>query len=423
MSSLTKAQRRRLKLQMEREKQVDEDQFLDNMIQEAKAMNNNITQPVNPVFNETLTKPDPSLLAAVDSMHEKALTTSTTSTTSNQSSVLTTSTAESVGVVENLSTQPNQSTQPTQPTDKPTHIVTPPTVLVTEKDIIDKANFMWSEVKTVAKNEEKFKNMKDKEKIEFFRTNMGYASFMDDHPIVTRYMICMGQYKTVAFKKYLEKIKRVKHPDVDKREKGYMEDQWIRRQADYVQYLWEAYQKRHFNNAERQWVWQNTYKNLRGEFDDFRNMHKDIETKVEEEKSVLAAKNARDLLERLKTGTQKLSPDEEKLLLHELQVLLLKRRFQSVLDQLLKTVEPVEPTVVGTGTGPDDNQPKITMIETVDAERMGEIPDQYKDPKYRGLEAVIGADGHAVNVDREMLISDNNGLKPILEERDDNLDV
>lgn len=390
-ASLTKAERRRLKLQKEREKQDEEDKFLDSMIQDAKAMSDETTKSEpTPEF----IKPDPELLAAVDSMHAKA------------------------------TEQPTQQQEePTEkPTEKPTHVVTPPTVLVTEKDIIDKANFMWSEVKTVAKNDENFKKMKDKEKIEFFRTNMGYASFMDDHPIVTRYMICMGQYKPVAFKKYLEKIKRTKHPDVDKREKGYMEDQWIRRQADYVQYLWEAYQKRHFNNAERQWVWQNTYKNLRGEFDDFRNMHKDIETKVEEEKSVLAAKNARDLLERLKTGTQKLSPAEEELLLHELQTLLIKRRFSSVLEQLLKKVEAVEPASTGTGEGPDDNQPKITMIETVDAERMAEIPDQYKDPKYRGLEAVVGTDGKAVELNKEILVDSEEKLKTILETREDNLE-
>lgn len=404
-ASLTKSQRRRLKLQMEREKQAEEDKFLDGMIQEVKTLAGEVKEPLDAVPEETFIKPDPELLAAVDSMHEKLL-------------------------------NADQKTEPTadgkaKPAadEKPTHVVTAPTVLVTEQDIINKANFMWSEVKTVAKNDETFKKMKDKEKIEFFRTNMGYASFMDDHPIVTRYMICMGQYKPAAFKKYLEKIKRVKHPDVDKRDKGYMEDQWIRRQADYVQYLWECYQKRHFNNAERQWVWQNTYKSLRGEFDDFRNMHKDIETKVEEEKSVLAAKNARDLLERLKTGTQKLSPQEEELLLHELQTLLLKRRFSSVLEQLLQKVEPKEPTATGIGTGPDDNQPKITMIETVDAERMGEIDDKYKDPKYRGLEAVLGADGKAVEMDREILVNNvtdvkhtNHTLPTIVERREDNLD-
>ena len=75
----------------------------------------------------------------------------------------------------------------------------------------------------------------------------------------------------------LDKIRMVMHPPPDKREKNYMEDQWIRRQADYVRFLWEAYQKGHFNNAEAKFIWEDSYTKLKGEFDDFRNIYKQVE--------------------------------------------------------------------------------------------------------------------------------------------------
>lgn len=391
---LTKTQKRRMKLQAAQDEAAKENAFIDIMINEAKCTNSHVYENQTSkstgklkkklVHGDTsgiFTRADPALLNSVEEMKQNA-----TNNMNGQSPTQT-------------SLDPNQA-----PNQTPTHELTAPTVLITEDDIVNKADFMWAEVKLAAKSDEKFRAMKDKAKIEFFRTNMGYASFMDDHPIVTRYMICMGQYKSKSFRRYLDRIKQVVHPDASLREKGYMEDQWIRRQADYVQYLWESYQKRHYNNAERKYVWQNTYMNLRGEFNDFRNMHKDIETKVEEEKEVLAAQNARDLLERLKSGTQKLSTDEEAMLLLELQTLIVKRRFQTTLDEMLKKTEVIAASSTGVGHGADDNAPKITMIETVDAERMNEIDDKYKDPKYRGLEAVLGADGRAVSVDQEILI-------------------
>ena len=214
--------------------------------------------------------------------------------------------------------------------------------LVTEKDIISKADNLWRTLKDYVKANPRFKKYQDKKKLEIFREKLGFGAFMEEFPIVARYMICMGQYKTSAFKRFLDKMKRTKHPPPAERSKGYMEDQWIRWQADYVQYLWEEYQKRHYNNAERQWVWQETYKRLRGEFDDFRKMHDDIEERIKEEKDVLAAKNARELMQRLTTGTQKLSESDEKELLYELQNIVYKKNFNIVLKELVQKRQPTE---------------------------------------------------------------------------------
>jgi hypothetical protein len=216
--------------------------------------------------------------------------------------------------------------------------------LVTEKDIIAKADFMWKTVKDYVKTNPKFKDLQDKKKLEIFRERLGFETFMEEFPIVSRYMICMGQYKTRAFQRFLDKIKRAKHPPPNERPKNYMEDQWIRWQADYVQYLWEEYQRRHYNNAERQWVWQETYKRLKGEFDDFRKMHEDIEDRIKEEKELLAAKNARELLERLKSGSQQLKPEEEEKLLNDLRDLVIKKNFSIVMQELLRKRQPTEVT-------------------------------------------------------------------------------
>jgi hypothetical protein len=42
-------------------------------------------------------------------------------------------------------------------------------------------------------------------------------------------------------------------------------------------------------------VLQSTYDNLKKEFKDFRNMHDEIQAKVESEKKLLAGQNAREL--------------------------------------------------------------------------------------------------------------------------------
>jgi len=57
-ASLTKSQRRRLKLQMEREKQAEEDKFLDGMIQEVKTLAGEVKEPLDAVPEETFIKPD-----------------------------------------------------------------------------------------------------------------------------------------------------------------------------------------------------------------------------------------------------------------------------------------------------------------------------------------------------------------------------
>jgi hypothetical protein len=285
-----------------------------------------------------------------------------------------------------------QESSATETVSKPPNdgTVHPDTKTLSKEKIIKIAELMWADVKEQAKNNKEYIKMKDKDKLDFFRSKLGHAEFMTEYPIVARYMICYGQYSSKAFARMLDKMVMTKHPDV--RPAGYMEDQWIRRQSDYVQYLWEAYQTRHHNTAERQYIWQESYKRLKGEFDDFKNMHKEVEEKIKHEKKELAAKNARELLNRIGEKTQSLSAEDTIYLMDELQRLAYKKMFSNCMKELLVTREVAPHKCSGKGTGPDQPAPKITMIETVDVERMNEIDDKYKPAELRGMEPVLEED-------------------------------
>ena len=288
-------------------------------------------------------------------------------------------------------TNTSDTTTPT-PTTESTPVSTDgisSTATISQEEMVRRIDEMYAVVKKYSTEHSEFKDLPDKKKLELFRPQ--YGELMNELPIVTRYMICMGQYSSKALHRVLHKTATMKHPPPDKREKGYMEDQWIRRQADYVQYMWEHYQRRHYNNAERVAVWEHTYRTLKGEFDDFRDMHKETEEKVKEEKKELVGRNFRDLLERLKTGKQNISEDERNFLKNEGSVIIFMALYKNVMAELLEEYPPIKATCVGVGAADANARPtpKITMIETVDAERMHEIDDKYKMPEHRGMDVVL----------------------------------
>ncbi len=256
--------------------------------------------------------------------------------------------------------------------------------------VLDQMNQMWNTLKQIVKENPKFIDLTDKDKLKFFREHLKYGDIMNDHPIVTRYLICMGQYNSKAFKRFLFKVKNTPIPPGNARKKGEMEDIWIRRQADYVRYLWESYQKKHFSHSDGAAVWQDTYTKLKGEFDDFRNLHKKAEEKVKEDKIVNNALNLKELLERLHSGAQSIDPNDEKMLLLQLKNKVYARRFKNTMEELKNKVKLIEHVCEGVGKNKDnvvkDDQPKITMIETVDAEKYDLYDDKYKQPTSRDKE-------------------------------------
>jgi hypothetical protein len=372
---LSKTQQRRARLQskksQKRQQDLEDDKFLEQFRAE---VSDAPTLKMNPDVNESIFTSTQELPSTTESTStdtsESTPISISTDTQALPSTTESTSTSESKTMSDTPSTQSHQSQPKVNPKAPSSEFGVP------KDKILEKASELWKTLKEHIKKDNDFKEMENQDKLELFRTKYGYAMFMDEFPIVSRYMICYGQYSEKAFSRMLRKIETTVHPPPEKRDKGYMEDQWVRRQADYVQYLWESYQKRHQNTAERQWIWQSTYERLRKEFDDFRDMHKDIEERVKKEKKTLAGQNARELLERLAAGKQQLSKEEEEFLLTQLSEVF-DKKLNGTLDAEAEEEEPKK----------DNN--KIVMIETVDVERMKEIDDIYKPPELRQMEPVL----------------------------------
>ena len=210
---------------------------------------------------------------------------------------------------------------------------------------LSEAQKLWVAIKKKSKDTE-FINMTDKDKIEMF--GVEFHSFNKEFPIVSRYLICMGQYSQKAFKRYLIKVKGFKHPEV--REKGYMEDQWVRRQADYVRYLWEAYQRGHFNQTEAKSIWQEAYTTLKQEFVDFKNMHDNIEKDLEADKEKNKGELIVELMKRLSSGDQSLDEKSMKELVEVMTIQLLQQRKEKVTNQIGAIVPMVKASRETIGT-------------------------------------------------------------------------
>jgi len=245
--------------------------------------------------------------------------------------------------------------------------------------LMEQASQMWKVVKEHVKEHPEFMDIKDMEKLQYFRKEKNYDEFMDEFPVMTRYMICMGQYSGKAFKRFLSKLFNIRKQYMAETQEV-KHDQWLRLQADYVQYLWEAYQKGHYNTAERKFVWQDAYKNLKGEFDDFQDKYKAIEKYTKEEKEKLKADNARDLIKRLSEGQQTLTEEQTKMLIYKLTDKVYKNKFNKVMNDIdanIKTT-PAVTSQMGQGKEQNPNAPRIIMTEHVDEDKMDQIPQKYK---------------------------------------------
>ena len=183
------------------------------------------------------------------------------------------------------------------------------------KKAMTEAQALWDDVKVKAKTDGAFEGWEDKRKVDYFRDVMNYKNFMNDYPITSRCMIIGGQYSAKAFKRFLLKCKSIKHPPDDRRAKGYMEDQWLRRQADYVRYLWEEYQKGHFNVRDAQEKWQDAYTNLKTEMDDFRDKHDEVKQQVAEEKKLHKKEILQEMMDRIRNNQQNLPEEGQELLI------------------------------------------------------------------------------------------------------------
>ena len=201
---------------------------------------------------------------------------------------------------------------------------------------IEVAEKLWVSLKNKIKKNPEFAELKDNDKLKEYQ-NSEFKNFCTEFPIVTRYSVCMGQYSTKAFRRFLIKCKNVKHDPAQAREKGYSEDQWVQRQADYVRYLWEAYQKQHYSPSESKNIWQHAYKTLTKEFTDFRDLHKDIEEKLKTDNKLNKTELVKELLSRMSSQEQALDDNSTKTLHDKLKEQLLEQRKRKMLEELKKS--------------------------------------------------------------------------------------
>lgn len=214
------------------------------------------------------------------------------------------------------------------------------------KDVIDHsmqtANRMWSDIKDRVRDNPDFANYSDSKKIEIYSEGE-FAEFYTAFPIVSRYMICMGQFTNKAFKRFLLKCQNMqgRMRYMKGKEK---EEEWTKRQADYVRYLWESYQKQVFSANEAQQVWQHAYQTLKKEFNDFNKMKEETEKRLAEEGKVNQAEVAKEMLTRMATGEQSLDPETTKELIAKLKLALVKQNHIKVMKQIDNEIERIRPT-------------------------------------------------------------------------------
>lgn len=196
------------------------------------------------------------------------------------------------------------------------------------KIALTEAEQIWLNVQVLMRSEE-YGKMNDEQKINLVQKD--FKEFYKNFPIVARYMICLGQYKMKAFKKMLTNNEN----SSDKNE-----EQWIKRQADYVRFLWEEYNTDKKGSDK---IWQHTYETLSNEFKEFKELHEKMEKKVKEDNLKHKKELLYEMSERIITGKQKLNDNDMKEFLSKLQDKLFKQRFGKLIKQLsnIKCIEPV----------------------------------------------------------------------------------
>lgn len=206
---------------------------------------------------------------------------------------------------------------------------------------------LWNDIKKRVADDNNFIKMDDNDKIGLYQKSE-FKVFYTEFPIVSRYMICMGQFSIKAFKRFLLSCKNAVHDPVKSREKGYSEDQWIQRQSDYVRYLWESYQNKPFSKAESDEVWQQTYEILKKEFQDFKDLHKEIENKLKNDEKTNKKELVKELITRLANDKQSLDDDATKNLILNLKEQVMNKRKKLLINDInnnVTTIAPVRETI------------------------------------------------------------------------------
>lgn len=215
----------------------------------------------------------------------------------------------------------------------------------TMEEIVKIAINIWKKTKEY-KLREDFQKMTNDEKIKFFKET--HKDFYTEFPIVSRYMLIHEQFSPKALKKMLKKVKFMNDHTPENRPKDWKEDEWVKRRADYVQFLWQAYHPRQRLEIAKR-VWTSTYHALKKEFTDFREKVDDVEKTVEENKKRYVAEKAKDILHEKRLNQMSI---KEKLKLYLLlENKKIRKMMRNVMFELRTTVSKVKATCSGVGTG------------------------------------------------------------------------
>lgn len=217
------------------------------------------------------------------------------------------------------------------------------------EESIKTATKMWDDIKKRVKDDEKFCDLSDNDKLKIYQTSE-FKQFYNDFPIVCRYMICMGQFSHKAYKKFLLKCKNVVHDPIKSREKGYHDEQWVCRQSDYIKYLWESYQRQHYSPSEAKNIWMHAYKTLKKEFEDFKDLHKEVEEKIKTDHKSNKSELVKELLKRISSQEQELDNESSGNLLKKLKDQVLEQRKKKLIQSIENDIETTPPTIVAKGS-------------------------------------------------------------------------
>src|SRR6476620_735106 len=232
------------------------------------------------------------------------------------------------------------------------------------------AEEIWLNVQILAQSDQ-YKNMTDDQKIGLIQRD--FKEFYKNFPIVSRYMICLQEFSSKAFKKMLIKCKNTKLPktmlqdtngassskSVDSCDKDsnlsksdINQKLWIERQADYVKFLWEE-NNTGFKESESESVWKEVYDSLDAEFSQFKKLHEEAERKVKETEKKNKKELLHELSNRIISGKQQLDPSATEELILLLKERLMKKKHSNLMKDLVYTKPELPPVIVSQGSNKD----------------------------------------------------------------------
>jgi hypothetical protein len=229
------------------------------------------------------------------------------------------------------------------------------------KVALTEAEQIWLNVQVLMQSE-KYAKMTDDERISLIQKD--FKEFYKNFPIVSRYMICLGQYKMDAFKRMLKVNKGKESTDEERRDeseerKSANEKAWIKRQADYVRFLWEEHQVDDkgepllFNPDDSDKVWQEAHDSLEREFREFRELHEEMEKKVAKDSLKYKKELIYEMSTRIINGQQKLDNSKSYDFINKLKDKLFKQRSKTTIKEINDIVRVLPSTHEGEGINID----------------------------------------------------------------------